>query len=297
MSVYGTTGEDLKDQIVNQALQAFKGTNFGSAINQSLKTIDLSALREIYNNLPEDFPEQQKKSMKQVLDMLEKEQNDVANNFAKLLMDYDEMEQKRVTITQKATQEIATLEQGLDAQIEGIRQNKEIADKDSAIANATARAEAVRKAILAREKLELSKLSPEYIRFFSSINAMAMETANSTRTQLRRALFEAFEQGGISAEELRKELKAIDTQFNKLNENATIFQSYVTGGFDAMIAKLRESADELDAMAIKMKKAKSIEDLDENSEVVVYKYSDDAQVELGKFCLGKVKVFRKELRL
>jgi len=41
----------------------------------------------------------------------------------------------------------------------------------------------------------------------------------------------------------------------------------------------------------------TIEDLDEDSEVVVYKYSDDAQVELGKFCLGKVKVFRKELRL
>ena len=41
----------------------------------------------------------------------------------------------------------------------------------------------------------------------------------------------------------------------------------------------------------------SIEDLDENSEVVVYKYSDDAQVELGKYCLGKVKEFRKDLRL
>jgi hypothetical protein len=41
----------------------------------------------------------------------------------------------------------------------------------------------------------------------------------------------------------------------------------------------------------------TIEDLDENSEVVVYKYSDDAQVELGKYCLGNVNEFRKELRL
>lgn len=41
----------------------------------------------------------------------------------------------------------------------------------------------------------------------------------------------------------------------------------------------------------------TIEDLDENSEVVAYKYSDDAQVELGKYCLGKVKEFRKELKL
>ena len=41
----------------------------------------------------------------------------------------------------------------------------------------------------------------------------------------------------------------------------------------------------------------SIEDLDENSNVVVYKYGSDAKVELGKFCLKEPKVFNKELRL
>lgn len=271
LSVYGTTGDDLKSALVKQVQGAFAGQDLSKAINTDLNSIDLSALREIYNNLPEDFQEKQKQSMKQVLDMLEKGQKDLASNFAKLLMDYDEMEQKRVTITQKATQEIATLEQGLQAQIEGIRQNKEITDKDSAIADATARAEAVRKAILAREKLELSKLSPEYIRFFSSINAMAMETANSTRTQLRRALFDAFEQGGISAEELRKELKAIDTQFNKLNENATLFSSYVTGGFDAWLQKLQQSADELDAIAARMMKLESLDQMDEGDKNFVNK--------------------------
>ena len=271
LSVYGTTGDDLQKQLVEQVQGAFIGQDLSKAINTDINSIDLSALREIYNNLPKDFQEQQKKSMKQVLDMLEKEQNDLANNFAKLLMDYDEMEQKRVTITQKATQEIATLEQGLQAQIEGIRQNKEITDKDSAIADATARAEAVRKAILAREKLELSKLSPAYIRFFSSINAMAMETATSTRTQLRRALFDAFEQGGISAEELRKELKAIDTQFNKLNENATLFSSYATGGFDAWLQKLQQNADELDAIAARMMKLESIDQMEEGDKNFVNK--------------------------
>ena len=271
LSVYGTTGDDLKAALVKQVQGAFAGQDLSKAINTDLNSIDLSALREIYNNLPEDFQEKQKQSMKQVLDMLEKGHHDLANNFAKLLMDYDEMEQKRVTITQKATQEIATLEQGLQAQIEGIHQNKEITDKDSAIADATARTEAVRKAILAREKLELSKLSPEYIRFFSSINAMAMETANSTRTKLRRALFDAFEQGGISAEELRKELKAIDTQFNKLNENATLFSSYATGGFDAWLQKLQQSADELDAIAARMMKLESLDQMDEGDKNFVNK--------------------------
>ena len=41
----------------------------------------------------------------------------------------------------------------------------------------------------------------------------------------------------------------------------------------------------------------TVEDLDEESNVVVYRYSDDACVESGKYCLGRVKVFDKELRL
>lgn len=40
-----------------------------------------------------------------------------------------------------------------------------------------------------------------------------------------------------------------------------------------------------------------VEDIDENSEIIVYKYSDKAAVEEGKYCFGKVKVFNKELRL
>ena len=41
----------------------------------------------------------------------------------------------------------------------------------------------------------------------------------------------------------------------------------------------------------------TIEDLDENSNIVVYKYGGGAKVELGKYCLGSVKTFNKELRL
>ena len=40
-----------------------------------------------------------------------------------------------------------------------------------------------------------------------------------------------------------------------------------------------------------------VEDIDENSEVIVYKYSDKATVGEGEYCFGKVKVFNKELRL
>lgn len=40
-----------------------------------------------------------------------------------------------------------------------------------------------------------------------------------------------------------------------------------------------------------------IDDIDYNSVVTVYKYSDKCKVKRGKFCFGSVKEFRKELRL
>lgn len=40
-----------------------------------------------------------------------------------------------------------------------------------------------------------------------------------------------------------------------------------------------------------------IDDADENSNIIVYRYSDDARVECGKYCLCEVKEFRKDLRL
>lgn len=40
-----------------------------------------------------------------------------------------------------------------------------------------------------------------------------------------------------------------------------------------------------------------LDDVDEDSNITIYKYSDKASVELGKFCLKEPKVFNKELRL
>ena len=41
----------------------------------------------------------------------------------------------------------------------------------------------------------------------------------------------------------------------------------------------------------------NIVDCDDTCEVIVYKYSDISDVELGKYCIGKVKIFNKTLRL
>lgn len=41
----------------------------------------------------------------------------------------------------------------------------------------------------------------------------------------------------------------------------------------------------------------NVEDADQTCEVIVYKYSSRAEVNVGKFCFGAVKTFNKQLRL
>lgn len=41
----------------------------------------------------------------------------------------------------------------------------------------------------------------------------------------------------------------------------------------------------------------TIEDADEESDVTVFKYSDECRADIGKYCLAKVKTHNKELRL
>ena len=41
----------------------------------------------------------------------------------------------------------------------------------------------------------------------------------------------------------------------------------------------------------------TIEEMDEESQLIVYKYSDKCSVRLGKYCIGNVKEFRKQLKL
>ena len=258
LSVYGETGESLKDDILEQAKAAFKDTDvkFGDKL-------DLSALRKAYNALPEGYPAAQKKAMKQVLDILEKEQSNIAAKYAELLLAYDDVARKRVTIEQKAAKDVKIIEKGLAMELAKINEDykNDETKKDTATTEAKARADAAKDAINARKNYDLKKLSDEYVRFFAAINSMTMETANNTRATMRKALFEAFNAGGISAEELRKELRAIEVQFKKLNESSSLFVAYLNGGAEGWLEKLRESGDELDALAIKMQKMQKVEDL------------------------------------
>ena len=266
MSVYGGVGDDLKENIKAQLEDAFEGVNIKPAFDGD--KIDWSQLNDLVESIPiESKREEARKLVKEGI----KDNSKLIQSYVKLLMEYDDVQQKRVNIANKTAKDIATIEEGLRLEIEGINNNPDIQNKGGAITEATDRADKAIAAIRAREKYELSKLSGDYIRFFSAINSMSSDTANTIRTELRREVFEAFSKGAISAEELRKELKAIDTQFNKLNENSSFFAAYMNDGFDGFISKMRESGDELDALAAKMKGLGSVDDLSSDEQSFINK--------------------------
>lgn len=59
----------------------------------------------------------------------------------------------------------------------------------------------------------------------------------------------------------------------------------VSGGYNSIIIMLFDDSKVI------------LDDIDEESTVTIYKYSDKCEVEQGKFCFGKVKIFNKTLRL
>lgn len=259
LSVYGSTGQNLQEQIIKQVKEAFAGQDLSKVVNDELETIDLAGLRSIYESLPDDFAPNQKKAMENVIKALEKSQGNLMDKYAKLLMQFDSDAQKRVNIEQKAAQDVMTIREGLAEELKAIDKDESIVNKEQAKANAQQRADAAIKAIEGKAKLDLARLDADYVRFFAAINTMTLDEANNLRKELRGAMYDAFHQGAISADELRKELKAIDAQFQKLTNNASIFATYMTSGIDGMINKLRESGDELSAIAIKLQQGKSLE--------------------------------------
>ena len=266
MSVYGGVGDDLKENIRKQLENAFEGVDIRSAFDGD--KIDWSQLNDLVESIPiESKREEARKLVKEGIE----DNSKLIKSYVKLLMEYDDVQQKRVNIANKTAKDIATIEDGLRLEIEGINKNPDIQNKGESITEATDRADKAIAAIRAREKYELSKLSGDYIRFFSAINSMSSDTANTIRTELRREVFEAFSKGAISAEDLRKELKAIDAQFNKLNENSSFFVAYMNDGFDGFISKIRESGDELDALAAKMKGMGSVNDLSSDEQSFINK--------------------------
>lgn len=265
MSVYGEEGKDFKKRIqaqLDEAFDTFDVSDFAlwDKMREAIGNQDWSF---ILANL-DKFPKAWQDELKKMAESAESEKANVIKSFTDIVMSYDEIAQKRVNVQNEAAKKIKTIEEGLSSFIKAKEKDMEKAQSDEDKARIQSEIDAMRKrasdaksSVQADESLQLLKLSDNYIRFFDSIHTLTKAEAETLRREYRKALFEAFQNGAISANGLRRELNAIDEQFEKLITDMGYFGSYTKDGFDGIINRTKMLADELNAVAASIAKMDS----------------------------------------
>lgn len=261
VSVYGDIGREFKERMQSQLDKAFQSLDWTEMPDDLWGQLAVAFSSQDFNTILEHlelFPEEWQKMLLKMADDSEKHSADLMKNFADLVAKYGSTAQKIATIEAKAENEVKQVEDALAKSLTDLsltpEQKKALQD----------RATEIIKAINAEKDLDVFKQSDEYIKFFSEINVMTAEQAATVRGELRKAYLKAFQEGAISADELRKNLRAIDEQFRKLSESTTLFGAYLSGGIDAANKKLQEYADNVTVLAAKMKSGKGLDSQEQN---------------------------------
>lgn len=289
MSVYGDLGNGLADKVKEQLNEAFRGfdvralqdaiTNATDEASRTIAEADLSkvtaagGISGLINNknyatllrMTKYLPKEMQSTASSLVKNLISDNEKAMESYAKLLMKFTDTAQQRLIIEQQTSEQIKKLNEG-----EAIALANAASEAEKEMIKA--RTSAARQALLGERDLSIFKLSDDYIRYFSAINTMSSETAATVRNELRNAMFKAFQDGAISADELKKELRAIDQQFKKLQESSRLFATYLTGGIDGALNKIQTYSDEIGGIGAKMQKMGGIGELAEGDRNFIDKY-------------------------
>lgn len=289
MSVYGDLGNGLADKVKEQLNEAFRDfdagalqdaiTNATDEAGRAVAEADLGkvtaagGISGLINNkdyatllrMTKYLPKEMQSTAESLVKNLISDNERAMESYAKLLMKFTDTAQQRLIIEQQASEQIKKLNEG-----EAIALANAASEAEKEMIKA--RTSAARQALLGERDLSIFKLSDDYIRYFSAINTMSSETAATVRNELRNAMFKAFQDGAISADELKKELRAIDQQFKKLEESSRLFAAYLTGGIDGAISKIQTYSDEIGGIGAKMQKMGDIGELAEGDRNFIDKY-------------------------
>lgn len=289
MSVYGDLGTGLAGKVkeqLNEAFRAFDVSALRDAITKATdeagravaeadlgKVTAAGGISGLVNNkdyatllrMTKYLPKEMQSTAESLVKNLISDNERAMESYAKLLVKFTDTAQQRLIIEQQTSEQIKKLNEG-----EAIALANAASEAEKEMIKA--RTSAARQALLGERDLSIFKLSDDYIRYFSAINTMSSETAATVRNELRNAMFKAFQDGAISADELKKELRAIDQQFKKLEESSRLFAAYLTGGIDGALSKIQTYSDEIGGIGAKMQKMGGIGELSEGDRSFIDKY-------------------------
>lgn len=116
----------------------------------------------------------------------------------------------------------------------------------------------------AKAAYDALKKTDEYDRFFNAIDTLSTKDAAEIKAKIKRGIVQAFEDGGLSVSEFRRELKALESQFDKLTEFSSGWMNYLTGGFDKLIQKTKDTGQEIETIGEKIKVTGKVDEKDKN---------------------------------
>lgn len=209
MSVYGGVGDDLKENIKNQLVQAFKGVDITKYING--KNIDYKSIEKLIGTLPEDMQANARKIVEEGI----KANADIIQDLYKTLVKFEDYEDKRMTILRNGIEQRRKIEQADIAQTEKDRLKAASQNEESKS--------------LAKLDYEQFKSSDMYITMFENLDYVSSDTLKRMKErllELKTTLGESLDPNQIK--EIVTKMEDIDAELSRKNPFKTLAESIRT---------------------------------------------------------------------
>ena len=116
----------------------------------------------------------------------------------------------------------------------------------------------------AKATFDALKKEADYERFFTAIDTLTKKDALSIKNKIKKGIIDAFKNGGLTLSQFRKEIKALEEQFDKLSQPTSNWISYLNGGFDKLIQRAKETGQEIEAIGEKISVTGKVDEEDKN---------------------------------
>lgn len=269
MSVYGTTGDDLKSALVKQVEQAFKGVDISGAIDYNTMTINYQKLAEIYAKNQDKILDANKSMAESIVKDGQKTSASQIEQWAKELEAVKTYADKRVDIARQTQQRISEIEASTLPEDEKQRLQEQYRKKEEKD--------------LAKLEYQSFKDSPMYVAMFDNLDSASTAMLNNMRAKLME-LKEAWGDLDMPTElkEMQSRLNEIDKQLASRNPFKTLANAYK--GYQELREQGSRKEAEQDLIDKTARHAKEVAILNENiKEATRYQQAyDDAVAEYGK---------------
>lgn len=218
---------------------------------------EMDALREMSEKggLNAQSLEEIEKAYKELRGLRRDAAKDVSKMVGDYINEYGELSAKIQQIEIEKNDALTKLNEIYNT--EELRQTQRYVDAKLAIEDG-----ARRKA--ARAAFEALKKESDYERFFTAIDTFTKKDALEVKNKIKQGIISAFKDGGLTVNEFRKEIKALEDQFDKLTRPLSTWFAYVNGGFDKLIQRAKATGQELEVIGEKMSATGKLEDKDKN---------------------------------